>query len=214
MRRLLWTVYGFLLFGGLVSGGVSAQYPSAAPLFLAVAGVLAIYEHRRAWKPLLAAALLGFIFELIGMHTGLPFGRYAYTSTLAPSLFGVPPAIGFAWLILIDFVRGLTGSPILGALLMAAIDLVIDPLAAGPLRYWHWFDHGPYFGIPTLNFAGWVLVSAVILALIPQTERRQAYVGWSVVAFFAVLAFGFRLWVPGAIGCAILGLPVLRQGLK
>jgi putative membrane protein len=214
MRRLLWAVYAFLLLGGMISGGVSSKFPSTAPLFLAVAGVLAVYEHRSAWRALGIAALLGIVFELIGVHTGLPFGRYAYTSTLAPSIFGVPLAIGFAWLILIDFVRGLTGSPVVGALLMAAIDLVIDPLAAGPLRYWRWFDHGPYFGVPMLNFAGWVLASAVILALIPQTERRQAYVGWSVVGFFAVLAFEFRLWMPGATGCAILVLPALRQRLK
>ncbi len=205
LRKVLWALFGFMWIGGVISGGVSPQMPWAAPLFLVVAGALTIYEHRAEWKSLVLAGAIGVAFELVGVHTGLPFGRYAYTNTLAPVVFGVPPAIAFAWLILIDLVRGLTGSAMAGALLMAAIDLVIDPLAAGPLRYWKWFDGGPYYGIPTLNFVGWVVASLVILVVLPKGERRMAWVGWAVVAFFAVMAFEFRLWGPGVIGCLMVG---------
>lgn len=210
MRRLLWIIFGVMWLGGLVARGVSAAHPWMAPLFLLVAAVLAVYEHAAAWQALFMAAVLGIAFELIGVHTGLPFGRYVYTAVLAPSVFGVPLAIGCAWLILLDFVRGLTGSPWQGGLLMAAIDLVIDPVAAGPLRYWTWFNHGPYFGIPSVNFAGWIFASAVILTVMPQTERRPAYVGWSVIAFFTALAFAFGMWLPALIGCVLAGLPGVR----
>lgn len=212
MRRVLWALFGFMWVGGVISGGVSPRMPWAAPLFLVIAGALTIYEHREEWKSLAIAAGIGVAFELTGVHTGLPFGRYAYTNTLAPVVFGVPLAIAFAWLILIDLVRGLTGSPVLGALLMAAIDLVIDPLAAGPLQYWKWFDSGPYYGIPTLNFVGWVIASVVILLVLPKVERRTAWVGCAVVAFFTVMAFEFRLWVPGVIGVLIV-LPAAMRDL-
>ncbi len=214
MRWVLWAVYAVMWIGGVLSGGVSKQAPWAAPLFLVIAGSLAVVEHREAWKLLGLTALIGLAFELTGVHTGLPFGRYQYTNTLAPSLFGVPIAIAFAWLILIDFVRGITPSPLWGALLMTAIDFVIDPLAAGPLHYWHWFDLGPYYGIPWMNFAGWLLTSFVILQVLPATKQRTAWVGLTVVAFFAVIALELRLWVPGLIGGGIVGGAFFRPRIQ
>jgi putative membrane protein len=204
MRGVLWSVYAVMWIGGVVSGGVSKDAPWAAPFFLAIAGVLAVAENRAAWKHLVLAALIGMVFELAGVHTGLPFGRYAYTNTLAPSLLGVPIAIAFAWLVLIDFVRGVTQSPLWGALLMTAIDFVIDPLAAGPLHYWRWLDSGPYYGIPWINFVGWLLASLVILNLLPAAKTRSAWVGLTVVAFFAVMALELKLWLPGLLGCGIV----------
>ena len=216
MRALLWTlwgIYGFLWLGGLVSGGVSKAAPWAAPLFLILAGTLALLENRSAWKALVLAAAIGFFFEVIGVHTGYPFGRYRYTPVLAPSVAGVPFAIAFAWLILIDFVRGVSKNIVEGALLMAAVDLVIDPLAAGPLHYWEWAGHGRYFGVPAVNYAGWVLASMLILALAPKQAMRRAYVGWSVVAFFTVLAFEQHLYLPGAIGVVLVLLPLVASSL-
>ena len=208
-RATLWAVYAFLWLGGLIAGGVSPGFAAAAPLFLTIAGLLAVYEHRDAWKALLSVALLGIAIEIVGVRTGIPFGRYVYTATLGWAVWGVPLAIGFAWLILIDFVRGITGSPVAGGVLMGGIDLLIDPVAAGPLGYWRWLEEGRYFGIPAINFVGWVLASTVILSVIPKTERRTAYVGWSVVGFFMLLAFKYGLTVPGAIGCLLVGWPVI-----
>jgi len=202
----LWAIYGFMWLGGIVSGGVSPRAPWAAPLFLVIAGVLTLLEHASAWRSLALAAMIGIAFELLGVHTGLPFGRYAYTETLGPAFHGVPLAIGFAWLILIDFARGITNSVWGGALLMTAIDLVIDPLASGPLHYWLWFRSGPYYGVPWLNFLGWALASRVILAILPASSRRMAWTGWTVVAFFTVMSLEFRLWLPGLIGLTILAL--------
>ena len=213
--KLLWAVYAVMWAGGTLVGGVSPETRWAAPLFLVVAGILTIAEHRVAWKSLAIAALLGVAFELAGVHTGLPFGRYVYTETLAPAVFGVPVVIAFAWLVLIDFVRGLTPSIAAGALLMTAADLVIDPLAAGPLHYWRWLDPGPYYGIPWLNFAGWMLASLVILALMPKTSRRMSWTGWSVILFFTVLAIERRLWLPALIGAGIvIGSPVMLRNTQ
>jgi uncharacterized membrane protein len=62
-------------------------------------------------------------------------------------------------------------SAILGAVLMMTLDVVIDPLA---LRGYRWFlgqiygypAPGVYFGIPLANFAGWLLVSFVLIRLL------------------------------------------------
>ena len=206
---VLWSIYAFFWIGGLVSGGVSKASPWAAPLFLVLAGTLALIENRNAWKALAISALLGFAFELIGVHTGYPFGRYRYTAVLSPAIAGVPVAIAFAWLVLIDFVRGVTKDVLWGALLMAAVDLVIDPLAAGPLHYWQWIDSGFYFGIPAINYVGWVLASILILSFVPKQPIRHAYVGWSVVAFFTVLSFEQGLYIPGLVGVALIISPLV-----
>lgn len=210
MRTTLWCIYAFFWIGGTIQGGVSTAAPWAAPLFLVLAGALALMENKTAWQSMLLAATLGFVLEIVGVHTGYPFGRYNYTAVLAPSIFGVPLAIAFAWLILIDYVRGMSANIWIGALLMTAIDLVIDPLAAGPLAYWHWLDGGDYFGIPALNFAGWFAASLLILYVTPKQSVRRAYVGWTVIAFFAVLALRKAFYLPGAIGLTLLALPFSR----
>ncbi len=202
-------MYGFLWLGGVATRGVAPNTRWASPLFLIVAGLLALSENPQAWRSLTLAAGLGCGFELLGVHTGLPFGRYAYTPALGPSFYGVPVTMAFAWLILIDFARAVTPSPFFGALVMVGVDFALDPVAAGPLQYWQWLDGGAYFGIPWTNFAGWLVASWAILAVLPQSSRGTGRVGWSVVAFFAALAFAHRLWVPGAVGLAIVLLAAL-----
>lgn len=211
LKRTLWCVYGFLWLGGLITGGISKPMPWAAPLFLVLAGALAILENRPAWKTMAIAAVVGFSLELMGVHTGYPFGRYAYSDVLFPAIAGVPLAIVFAWIILIDFVRAVTPDLLWGSLLMAAIDLVIDPLAAGPLGYWEWFEHGRYYGIPAINFVGWWLAAVLILTMAPKQPLRNAYVGWTVVGFFSILAVEKHLYTPAAIGALILLTPLLSH---
>ena len=68
-------------------------------------------------------------------------------------------------------------SAVLGAVLMMSLDVVIDPLA---LRGYRWFlgqiygypAPGVYFGIPLANFAGWLLVSFVLVRLLQVLLAR------------------------------------------
>lgn len=145
-------MYGFLWLGGVATRGVAPNTGWASPLFLIVAGLLALSENPQAWRSLTLAAGLGCGFELLGVHTGLPFGRYAYTPALGPSFYGVPVTMAFAWLILIDFARAVTPSPFFGALVMVGVDFALDPVAAGPLQYWQWLDGGGLLRDPMDEF--------------------------------------------------------------
>jgi putative membrane protein len=121
-----------------------------------------------------AACVISATAELTGTKTGWPFGGYEYTGFLGYKLLGrVPFAIplswfymGFASLLLADAIaaaRGwrnrLTLSILLGAYLLTAWDLVLDPSMAAPqlqyIHFWVWHEHGPYFGMPLRNLAGW-----------------------------------------------------------
>lgn len=74
-------------------------------------------------------------------------------------------------------------SAILGAVLMMSLDVVIDPVA---LRGYRWFlgqiygypEPGWYFGIPLANFAGWLLMSLVLIRLLQVLLRRLPERGW------------------------------------
>jgi putative membrane protein len=146
---------------------------------------------------------------MLGVAFGVPFGRYVYTEALFPRAFGVPLVMGAALHVLFAFVKQMRLPPWMGAVVMTAIDLVIDPLATRALGYWTWEAPGIYYGIPASNFAGWFLVSLLLFTLArrPLALRpRVFWLGWSVLLFFAVIALGVGLVLPGLIGVALLAL--------
>jgi uncharacterized membrane protein len=225
---MLWVLYLVMWVGGigsyLILGGVRPGDEYAAPLFLAIAGVIVLLSTgRRAAPALLFAGMLGFVAEWIGLTGGWLFGRYVYTDVLAPSALGVPLVMASAWLVLAAYVHSLLAplrlpGPLAvaaGAALLTAVDLVIDPLAAGPLGYWRWLDGGAFHGVPVHNFAGWFGTSAVILAVLRLTSAElfempaARAIGLSIVLFFTVLAAGFGLTVPAATGAGLTLLHVL-----
>jgi uncharacterized membrane protein len=139
---------------------------------------------RRALAALAAVATLTLAAEVVGVRSGWPFGRYAYTGVLAPSLAGVPLLVPLAW-----FGLGLPASQVAaelggppaarvaaGAVALTAWDLFLDPqmLAEG---CWRWAAAGPYRGVPLTNFAGWLLVGALVMvvieAVLPARSGRR-----------------------------------------
>ncbi|MCS7316394.1 MAG: carotenoid biosynthesis protein [Bryobacteraceae bacterium] len=201
LRVTLWSSYAVLWFGGVAVYWTDATPPGAhwgATAFLATAALLMLLyaPGARAW--LAAVAVAGWIIELAGTTTGLPFGPYSYTSRLQPQLAGVPLAMAAAWLVLIGYIKSFEAAvpgplalrPAAGGLWMVFIDLAIEPVAAGFLDFWRWQAHGWYFGVPGLNFLGWWSVSTAMLAAgrhAPPPLPRARWVGLSIIAFFGLL---------------------------
>jgi putative membrane protein len=220
-----------LLYAVMWAGGISSYLfgngppPGAewtAPAFLFLGGFLVLVsEGRRAVPLTLAVAGMGFAAEVIGSRYGLIFGEYRYTEALAPSLLGVPVAMAAAWLILFAYVKqmlsafglALWARALLSAAWMTAIDLVIDPLAAGPLNYWQWKEAGVYYGVPAHNFIGWLAVSLLIFLLIRalagpdrQPDRWTRFVGFSIVLFFTLIALSARFFLAACIGAGLCAI--------
>jgi uncharacterized membrane protein len=134
-----------------------------------------------------------WIFEEIGVVTGLVYGPYHYTSTLGPWLGSVPVLIPLAWFMLIYpsyvvanlIVDGWpVGTPgdrghlvrlaLVGALVMTAWDLVVDPILTGPtVGAWVWERGGPYYGVPLQNSLGWIATTFTVYILYRSVERRS-----------------------------------------
>jgi putative membrane protein len=223
---LLAVVYAILWTGGVAHhwlyGGVRPEHNWIASLFLLLAGVIVVAgaPGQSARLRLAGAAVLGFAAEVVGSHTGFPFGAYQYTDALRPQLFGVRLVMTCAWMSLFAYVDEMGahlraaawfGAP-LAAVWMTAIDLVIDPLAANQLGYWRWANSGLYYGIPATNFAGWLLVSLVACVVLRRGEGANPwarFVGVSITLFFTLLAAVHALYLAAVIGVALCLLHVL-----
>ena len=107
-------------------------------------------------------AFLGFIIEVIGVKTGLIFGKYSYGDGLGFKLLDVPLIISINWAMLIFagirivsviFANKIV-SLVVAALLVTLIDLLIEQVAPG-LDFWQFEG-----GLPGLhNYLGWIGVT-------------------------------------------------------
>jgi uncharacterized membrane protein len=176
----------------------------------------------RAGLALLACgAGIGGLAEIVGVHTGRPFGRYCYAGTLGPQPFGVPIVVPLAWTMAAWpawRVAGLLPRPtgrtprgarvvrwLAAAWALASWDLFLDPqmVAAG---HWQWLHPTPALpgvpGIPISNFVGWLGVSLAVTGALeltvgaPPTTRIGPTVGllagWTWVGGIVANAAFFR----------------------
>lgn len=121
------------------------------------------------------AFLIGFLVEVLGVHTGFPFGNYWYGPTLGWKLFDVPLIIGLNWFLL-SYTFGMLlqsfrlptfAHILLAALGMTLLDLLMEPVAIS-LHYWSWA--GP---VPLSNYLGWFVVSSIIQIFFVNFEFKQ-----------------------------------------
>ena len=151
-------------------------------VLMQAAAVLTILYHAwglaRTLKTFLIVTVLAYLAELLGSSTGIPFGKYHYTTLLQPQIAGVPLLIPLAWLMMLPPAWAIaeiiapnsnSRSPIyrvlISALAFTAWDLFLDPQMVA-WGFWRWEIPGQYFGIPLVNYLGWILVSALITLIV------------------------------------------------
>jgi uncharacterized membrane protein len=190
---------------------------------------LASIGFRRTLVFAVAALGVSTAAELIGTSTGWPFGGYTYTGSLGWRIAGrLPYAVPLSWfymglasfLVARAIVRvrdapGAVWSIALGAALLTSWDLVLDPALASAsfrsMHYWVWREHGPYFGMPLRNLAGWFGTGLLFMTLARLAWRgdvdapvRGARLPLGVyvanVAWATALALAYGLWTAGALG--------------
>ncbi len=217
---------------------VDEHWAGSGMLFLegaiALLWIATVFSWRRALLFAFVVLPSAFLVELVGVTVGLPFGPYHYTDALAPSVIGqVPAPITFAWL-MIALGTLVTATWIvradkswvivpLAALLATGLDACLEPTAYHVKGYWLWESSGRYYGIPALNFVGWLIVAAAINMLaarvlwrglrptVPALAFIPLTLYWATVAMFAIID-AFRGYPGGAaIGAALclMALPPL-----
>ncbi len=190
---------------------------------------------RRTVLFFLAAVLISATAELTGTKTGFPFGGYEYTGFLGWQLLGrVPYTVPLSWFYM-GFASFLLASKIiqqanvknepfwsvvLGAWLLMAWDLVLDPAMASDkmtvMHFWIWKEHGAYFGMPLRNLAGWLGTGLAFIAagriIWMRSFDARAMIAWFPFAVYGVnvvwamaLSLSVGLW-PTAIAAMFLSL--------
>lgn len=169
-----------------------------------------------------AVPLLGWLVEVVGQASGFPFGSYQYTPLLQPQLAGVPVLIPLAWLMMMPPAwamalviagaqpgwRARVRRAAVAALAFTAWDLFLDPQMVA-WNAWVWAVPGVYFGIPLLNFAGWLLVAFCVSLLLapgwlPLAPLIMIYAVTCVLQTIGQLLF-WQLAGPGVAGLAGMG---------
>jgi putative membrane protein len=157
--------------------------------------------------------------ENLSILTGFPFGDYHHTANMGPQIFCVPLIVGpifavagyLAWMlagILLGDVfreghRGGVARPLLAAFITTSWDLCVDAIGGTLNRDWVWADGGPWFGVPLMNFFGWMLTMWLIFQLFsawlvrsaaPPRQVPAASRYWDqVVAYWTLIALQFPL---------------------
>ena len=193
---------------------------------------LAPLIDRKAGIALFVLISYTYAIEYVGATTGLPYGEFSYVVSLGPMLFGtIPYALPLFFIPLVVNSYLLTvlllgerarntaiRLPVVAAMVVA-IDLVLDP-AAVALGFWTFAD-GVFYGVPAVNYAGWILSAVVATVCIDIAFPRRAlldritgceYMLDDMVSF--VLLWGtinvfYGAWIPAGIA-ALFGLSLLR----
>ena len=184
---------------------------------------------------LLWGFLVALVAELSSTRVGVPFGLYHYsgeTAGLELFLSNVPffSPLSFPFLAYASFSlarqalgpgwagtrAGRLRTVALSGVLMALLDVVIDPLAVRGGRWFlgHLFTYpegGVYFGVPLSNFVGWLLVGwATVGGYVWATEdTRSGSPRLGLTLYYLVLAVNLTvtLWI-GEILIAAAGIVV------
>lgn len=193
--------------------------------------VLSILIHAWGWgKTLRSFAIVGvlsFFAEYIGSTTGILFGKYHYTNVLQPQLAGVPLLIPLAWMMMLPpswaitsaiLHRTRTGLPnyqftfyfsLISALAFTAWDLFLDPQMVG-WNFWVWEIPGQYFGIPLVNYLGWILVSGLLTFAVNPKEIPVAplMIIYVLTWFLQTIGQGVFWGQPGPAAFGFVGMGI------
>jgi uncharacterized membrane protein len=224
---------GFGTFG--VNPELLGRFPSTAGFFalsfrlfsigqiLIAAGclvLLLVLRVRLEWVgAFVAIYVISLSSELSGVAFGFPFGPYYYTPILGARWFDlVPLVIPLSWFMMaipsyyIAAVAvpegGAASRIVLGALLLTAWDVALDPAMSYATVYWRWEVDGSYYGMPLVNLAGWLFTSALLMSALvllrSESWIRKLPLRW-IAAFYSI-----NLILPlGMAGAAGLGWAVI-----
>nr|MBA2625837.1 carotenoid biosynthesis protein [Acidimicrobiia bacterium] len=151
-----------------------------------------------------AVVLGALVVEEVGSETGWPFGSYRYGDALAPQVLGVPVAVCLAWWAMALPAREVAARLVgpgwprvaVGAVALTAWDVFLDPQMVDE-GFWTWAGGGPWREVPLTNYAGWLAVSALLMAALeqalpvrePSNGLLGLYAWWAAMSCLGFLVF-------------------------
>ena len=196
---LRWFILALIVLTSLISFG-----GGLLPLLIYFLPAIFIFMHGSKYlgrKNIILFFIVIFIVsyttEYLGVSTGKIFGDYYYNLlNNGPLVGGVPPllmltyfAITYStyWVVRIllgDFkiIKGpkIVWFALLGGLIATLTDLAADPVNSTVNKVYIWTNGGIFFGVPYLNFIGWLaeitlffIIISVIFAYITKAPKSE-----------------------------------------
>lgn len=224
--RVLGVLSLLVMMGVQVASGLAARAEPYTGMIVVLLAVTAVAFAADAWGPARAVAafgaavMTGYAAEVIGVRTGFPFGAYRYSDVLWPQVAGVPVVVALAWggMGLAAYAVAAAVVPAggwarvcAGAGALTAWDLFLDPQMVR-LGLWTWAEDGFYRHIPLTNYAGWLLVSALVMLLVGRVAgdagsgRRGLLALYTVMAVMETIAFAAVFHPPDLLVAAAGGI--------
>ena len=170
-------------------------------------------------KFVVVVTILALVAEVIGTHSGIPFGDYSYSDRIGMKVFDVPLLIPLAWFMMMYpsllFAQFATNRKWLqvtiASWLMATWDLYLDPQMVNE-GYWTWFNNGVITtDIPLTNFFGWLVTSATIYTILlwrlPDDSVTVNFKTHDLVPFIAMM----WVWLGSFLANIMPMAPFLNQ---
>lgn len=222
-----WIVVGLWLFVTLTSffapallSANNARFINVAlmSLFTLIHGVQR-YRLAGIFVFFALAVLVTNATENLSIVSGFPFGHYHHTAAMGPKIAHVPIIIGpifavagyLGWVIAGVLLGDVFAAPqravalarpLVAAFVTTMWDFCVDAIGGTVNRDWVWADGGPWFGVPWLNFFGWMLTMWLIFQAFAvylkfaepplKQAARSAY--WlQPIVFWGLIALQFPL---------------------
>lgn len=179
--------YAVGIFGMLVSS-LFPLFAKLVPLALILSLLtLSVFHSDIKSKKSMLVFLFIYIFsytiEVVGVNTGLIFGKYQYGHSLGLKLFDTPIIIGLNWLLLIyltsSVIERLSLNTILKIVMSSSLMLVYDIIleqVAPRLNMWR-FNNGD---VPLQNYLVWFVTSLILHTVIKvnsiKTENKLSLI--------------------------------------
>ncbi len=202
-------ILGYVLLGLIFHFSISADIffdLSFVLLFFALAQAFFELGGRRALIFVVLSAAIGFLAEVLGTSTGIPFGKYSYGDLLGPKVLGVPIVVPLVWFVIAYIalsmveggVSGRIGSRSAGAFstTTSAVPepdanhgrrnyLLIALLAAFGAMSWDLLIDPMFSSYQYWTWDSNQFFSIPTLSGIPLTN----FVGWFVIVFLVISAY-------------------------
>lgn len=222
--KLVWPVLGFFLFFAsyFTVRFIEPSLATVSAISITFFALPSFYflqkENKKAWLIILIIGLFAYLIETIGILTGFPYSPFVYSDLIGPKWFGVTPVflpLAFVPLVIGAGYFALKQKTVLkkylvGIGILVLADLILDP-AAVALGIWIWEWQGGFYGVPWVNFLGWILSGAISMWLFFQFQKQPLQKETTtslllILWFWTGATLWLSLWIPFMIGLVFSGV--------
>lgn len=213
--------------------GKMAIVSSIMVILFTLPSYYAVVKVQGKKRGLLLLGILGtyaLLIESSALATGFPYGDFVYNGLLGSKIFGLTPwTVAFAYppilLLTYWFARKRHNSNERLKILFSTafdamiIDLVLDP-AAVKLGFWQWNTPGFYYGVPLVNFIGWLLTGFIGALIIhkfwssAKVPEIVAYSGLAILWFWTCVNIWLIQVIPALVGIGFFCLIAYHLNVK